>query len=144
MTPTPSSVKVAGAKLENNLEVNLVDIDDEVWVKEHFSTTSCQIHKYQLLIFSINTFYFHLRSDPMADEVIAYLLILTTSEGTENLLGNLRAMPEVTEAFVIYGDWDLIVRVKVGSLPELTKFVMELRKNKAIRKTSTLIALMEE
>jgi len=56
----------------------------------------------------------------------------------------LRGLPEVTEAFVIYGDWDLIVRVKVGSLPELTKFVMELRKNKAIRKTSTLIALMEE
>jgi DNA-binding Lrp family transcriptional regulator len=80
----------------------------------------------------------------LAEEVIAYLLILTTSEGTENLLKNLRAMPEVTEAFVIYGDWDLIVRVKVGSLPELTKFVMELRKNKSIRKTSTLIALMED
>ncbi|HMF32112.1 MAG TPA: Lrp/AsnC ligand binding domain-containing protein [Candidatus Lokiarchaeia archaeon] len=80
----------------------------------------------------------------MADEVIAYLLVLTTSEGTEDFLADIRQRPEVTEAFVIYGDWDIIVRVKVSSLPELTKFVMDLRKNKSIRKTSTLIALMDE
>ncbi|OLS15669.1 MAG: regulatory protein AsnC [Promethearchaeota archaeon CR_4] len=80
----------------------------------------------------------------MVDEVIAYLLILTNSEDTESLLKNLRAMPEVTEAFLIYGDWDIIVRVKASSLPDLTKFVMEIRKHKSIRKTSTLIALVEE
>lgn len=80
----------------------------------------------------------------MAEEVIAYLLVLTTSEGTEDFLSEIRARPEVTEAFVIYGDWDVIVRVKVESLPELTKFVMDIRKNKMIRKTSTLIALMDE
>ncbi|HMF34168.1 MAG TPA: Lrp/AsnC ligand binding domain-containing protein [Candidatus Lokiarchaeia archaeon] len=80
----------------------------------------------------------------MANDVIAYLLITTASEGTEDVLTELRNRSEVSEAYVIYGDWDIIARVSVPSLPELTNFVMTLRKFKTIRKTSTLIALGEE
>ena len=80
----------------------------------------------------------------MANEVVAYLLVTTANDGTEEVLTELRSRPEVSEAYVIYGDWDIIARVSVPSLPELTNFVMALRKFKTIRKTSTLIALGEE
>ncbi|MHA1730196.1 MAG: Lrp/AsnC family transcriptional regulator [Promethearchaeota archaeon] len=78
------------------------------------------------------------------EEVTAFLLLLTSSEKTEELIEKLReeSMKEfVEEAWVIYGDWDLLIKVKVKNLPELTKIVMQLRRTEGIKKTNTLIAL---
>jgi len=75
------------------------------------------------------------------DEVIAFLLLLTVGERTEELLEELRKMKEVVEAYVIYGEWDILIKVQIKNLPELTEIVMNLRKKEGIKKTSTLIAL---
>jgi anthranilate phosphoribosyltransferase len=75
------------------------------------------------------------------DEVIAFLLLLTVGERTEELLDELRKMKEVVEGYIIYGEWDILIKVKIKNLPELTEIVMNLRKKEGIKKTSTLIAL---
>lgn len=73
------------------------------------------------------------------EDVIAFLLLLTSSDQTEHLIQELKVMREVLEFFIIYGDWDLLLKIKVKSLPELTKFVMRIRKIEGVNKTSTLI-----
>jgi len=74
------------------------------------------------------------------EDVVAFLLLLTSSDQTEQILQKLREFPrEILESHIIYGEWDLLLKVKVRSLPELTKLVMRIRKIEGINKTSTLI-----
>ena len=73
------------------------------------------------------------------EDVVAFLLLLTSSDQTELLLEELQEMREVLETYIIYGDWDVLLKIKVKSLPELTRFVMRLRKIEGVNKTNTLI-----
>jgi anthranilate phosphoribosyltransferase len=82
-------------------------------------------------------------SEENQDSVTAFLLLLTAGEKTEEILNQLRDMSEVVEGYIIYGEWDLILKIRVKNLPDLTEIVMKLRKNAGIKKTSTLIALTE-
>lgn len=82
-------------------------------------------------------------SEEIQDQVTAFLLLLTAGEKTEEILNQLRGMSEVVEGYIIYGEWDLILKIRVKNLPDLTEIVMRLRKNAGIKKTSTLIALTE-
>ncbi|GAB4326890.1 MAG: hypothetical protein Kow0069_33590 [Promethearchaeota archaeon] len=77
------------------------------------------------------------------DEVLAFLLITTSREGTQPLLERLRADSLVEEAHIVYGDVDIVAKVKVPRLQDLTKFVMDLRKTEWVEGTNTLIALLE-
>jgi len=75
--------------------------------------------------------------------IIAYILLLTGSGETTTLAKKLDDFEDITECFTIYGDWDIIARVEVANLSTLTKMVMELRKDRSIRKTCTLVAQTE-
>lgn len=82
-------------------------------------------------------------ADETPETVLAYLMILTTSEGTEPLIETLRNDDRIAEAHVVYGDVDIIAKVQVPSLVQLTAFVMELRKNPDVKSTNTLIVVLE-
>ncbi len=82
-------------------------------------------------------------AEEIQEQVTAFLLLLTAGEKTEEILNQLRSMSEVVEGYIIYGEWDLILKIHVKNLPDLTEIVMKLRKNAGIKKTSTLIALTE-
>ncbi|MBN2155933.1 MAG: Lrp/AsnC ligand binding domain-containing protein [Candidatus Lokiarchaeota archaeon] len=73
------------------------------------------------------------------EDVVAFLLLLTSSDQTEQLIRELKEMREVLETYLIYGEWDILVKIKVNSLPELTRLVMRMRKIEGVNKTSTLI-----
>ena len=73
------------------------------------------------------------------EDVIAFLLLLTSSDQTEQLIDEFKEMREVLEIYILYGEWDVLLKIKLKSLPELTKFVLRLRKIEGINKTNTLI-----
>jgi len=73
------------------------------------------------------------------EDVIAFLLLLTSSDQTEQLIEEFKEMREVLEMYILYGEWDILLKIKLRSLPELTKFVLRLRKIEGINKTNTLI-----
>ncbi|MHA1583790.1 MAG: Lrp/AsnC ligand binding domain-containing protein [Promethearchaeota archaeon] len=75
------------------------------------------------------------------NNVVAFVLLLTDSEKTEEIYNFLKDMDNVKEINMIYGDYDLILRVELPNLAEMTVFMMDLRKKFAIRKSSTLITL---
>ena len=67
------------------------------------------------------------------------MLLLTSSDQTEQLIDELRKCTKYLETYILYGEWDVLLKLKLKSLPELTKFVMRLRKIEGINKTNTLI-----
>ncbi len=80
----------------------------------------------------------------MTDEVVAYLMILASAGGgAESLVKILREDEHVEEAHIVYGDVDIIAKVKAKNLPQLTQWIMELRKRDEVKKTNTLIAILE-
>ena len=73
--------------------------------------------------------------------MLAYVLISLGAVDEQEILQKLKEMDEVKEAHVLFGEWDLIAKVDVGSSEELGDFMIEkIRKLPHIRLTSTLIA----
>ncbi|MBU7015239.1 MAG: Lrp/AsnC ligand binding domain-containing protein [Candidatus Methanofastidiosia archaeon] len=73
--------------------------------------------------------------------ITAYILVATTIGKEKVVAEELERMKEVEFADILYGEWDIILRVKVESLTDLDAFLTQrLRKMKNIKLTSTLIA----
>ena len=74
----------------------------------------------------------------------AYMLINVEPGSEENVLKELRKMNNVEEAYVSYGVYDLVVRIKADTMEELKDAVThKIRTIKQVRSTLTLI-MMEE
>ena len=76
-----------------------------------------------------------------ADKVVAFVLLVTDSNSTETIFNEVQAIDKVKEVHLIYGDYDLIIKVELNNLQEMTSFMMDLRKKFDIKKSSTLITL---
>ncbi len=74
---------------------------------------------------------------------IAYLLITVDPGDRPAVLKDLRSRSEVSEAWIVEGDCDLVARVVVPGLRQLGTLVMHLRRNPHILKTTTLIAQVD-
>lgn len=73
--------------------------------------------------------------------VTAYVLIATTIGKEKDVAEALKKLKEVELADILYGEWDIILRVKVENLSDLDTFLTQkIRKIKNIKLTSTLIA----
>ena len=74
----------------------------------------------------------------------AYVLFNVESGSEDAVLKQLRSLSNVEEAYVSYGVYDLIVRIKANTMEELKESVThKIRTIKQVRSTLTLI-LMEE
>ncbi len=77
------------------------------------------------------------------EKVLAFVLLITDSIQTQEIYKELQGYANVKEAHMIYGDYDLILKIELQNLAEMTSFMMQLRQKFAIKKSSTLIALAE-
>ena len=74
----------------------------------------------------------------------AYVLFNVESGSEDNVLKQLRSLNNVEEAYVSYGVYDLVVRIKADTMEELKESVThKIRTIKQVRSTLTLI-MMEE
>jgi DNA-binding Lrp family transcriptional regulator len=72
--------------------------------------------------------------------VIAYVLIGLRDCDERAVIDELSEFPEVKEAHILFGEWDVIVKVDVESPEAAGTFVMDkVRKLEDVRLTSTLI-----
>ncbi len=51
----------------------------------------------------------------------------------------IRNYEDVAEVLIVYGMWDLVVRIETESLGKLDKIITEIRKLPEIEQTNTLI-----
>ena len=71
--------------------------------------------------------------------MLAYLLIRVL-ENENGVMEDLKVMDEVKEVHVLFGEWDLLVKLKMPEPEMVGTFVMEkIRSIKEVKLTSTMI-----
>ena len=71
--------------------------------------------------------------------MLAYLLIRVL-EDEQGVMETLKSMEEVIEVHVLFGEWDLLVKLKMPNPEMVGTFVMEnIRSIKEVKLTSTMI-----
>jgi len=74
----------------------------------------------------------------------AYVLFKVSSGTEREICRKISDLDEVLEASVIYGEYDLVAKVKVKDLPELESFLTEkIRSIPSVILTSTMIVARE-
>lgn len=71
--------------------------------------------------------------------VTAYVLIITRPGAEDEVAMNLLKMKEVKDAGVVYGEYDIVTKVEVPTMEGLQGFILKLRKDKAVERTTTMI-----
>ena len=71
--------------------------------------------------------------------VLAYVLINIKSGQEKEVLDNLRTVGQVRDANLVYGEYDLIVKVELDEVSNLSDFIIEKVRALPIEKTTTLI-----
>lgn len=73
--------------------------------------------------------------------VTAYIMVEVES-GTENEVAKaLKKKTGVKDVGVVYGEYDIVLKVEVKSMEDLQTFVLSLRKERGVRRTTTMIAV---
>jgi len=76
---------------------------------------------------------------------IAFVLIRTDIGAEKDVLEALRKLDGVEEAYLIFGPWDIIVKLNVEDRAELNKLVIwKIRRMEHITQTQTLSVIEEE
>ncbi len=75
----------------------------------------------------------------------AFILINTDVAAEESVMEKLKELPEVVTVHLVYGIYDLIVKVQADNLDDLKKGVTgDLRSVDGIRTTMTMIAVNDK
>ena len=70
----------------------------------------------------------------------AYILVALDDSGVEDIVEEYRDMEEVEDAHILFGEWDLLIKVKTEEPESVARFVLEkVRSKDEVRLTSTLI-----
>jgi len=73
--------------------------------------------------------------------MIAFLLLVTKTGKEINVAEKLLKEKIVQESNIVYGEYDIILKVKTRNMKELQDFVISLRRNKNIERTITMISV---
>lgn len=75
----------------------------------------------------------------MIAETEGYILIVTTIGAEHEVAERLKRLHGVDEVRIIYGSWDLIVKVKVGDFREISALISKIRSIPEIEYMETLV-----
>jgi len=72
--------------------------------------------------------------------MLAYVLIALKTCDENKVLDSLKQLPEVEEAHVLFGEWDIIAKVNVNGTEDLAAFMIEkVRTLPEVKLSSTMI-----
>ena len=73
--------------------------------------------------------------------VLAFVQIIVETGKEKDAVKKLKTYKEVKEVHMVYGEFDLLCKVKAKDLKSLDKLVTKMRKLKSVRATSTMITM---
>lgn len=73
-------------------------------------------------------------------KITAYVILVVEAGKEYEVLRKLLEMNAVSEAHIVYGEYDIIARLEVTDLAELEKTVMYIRRVPGVERSITLIA----
>ncbi|MGD0550546.1 MAG: Lrp/AsnC ligand binding domain-containing protein [Candidatus Bathyarchaeia archaeon] len=71
---------------------------------------------------------------------MSYLLLLVDVGKEHGVAKELRRLPGITEAQVVYGEYDVVARIELGDVMLMDETVTMARKLPGVTRTSTLIS----
>ncbi len=74
--------------------------------------------------------------------VKAIILINMLPEKTEKTFLNIKKLPEVTEAFQVYGEYDAVLVINTKTTHDIQEFVRKIRRMNGIVRTVTVIEMI--
>ena len=73
---------------------------------------------------------------------VAFVLVSTEADAMEDVLGALKGVEEVKEAYSVYGVYDIIVKIEADSMPKLNNVVSyKIRRISKVRSTLTMVVM---
>jgi len=72
---------------------------------------------------------------------IGYLLINTETGHMKNVLEALEKIDAVEEAYMLYGTYDIIAKIKIDNMDVLKDIVIRVRLLKKVRQTQTMVVM---
>jgi len=72
--------------------------------------------------------------------LVPYLLLLVDVGKEHSVAKELRRLPGVTEAQVVYGEYDVVARIELGDVTLMDETITMARKLPDVTRTSTLIS----
>ncbi len=70
----------------------------------------------------------------------AFVLISLLERTERNVLSELKSYPEVKNAYILFGEWDILAEIDISSPEELGTFVINnIRSRNDVKLTSSLI-----
>lgn len=73
-------------------------------------------------------------------KIVAYLILVVEAGKEYEVLRKLLGIDAVSEAHVVYGEYDIVAKLEVSDLSELEKTVMSIRKIPGVERSTTLIS----
>jgi len=73
--------------------------------------------------------------------VVAYILFVVEPGAENKVADKLLKRKGVKDVAVVYGEYDLVTKISVESMSALQDFVISIRKNSAVKRTTTMIAV---
>jgi len=73
-------------------------------------------------------------------KIVAYLILVVSPGKEYEILRKLLELEVVSEAHIVYGEFDIVAKLEVNDLSELEKTVMGVRRIPGVERSVTLIA----
>ncbi|MEM2376270.1 MAG: Lrp/AsnC ligand binding domain-containing protein [Sulfolobales archaeon] len=79
-------------------------------------------------------------STGVTGNIIAYILVRVNLGKEDEVLEQINKLSNIDEVRIVYGEYDMIIKVKVNTLYELDKVVTHVRRLNGVITTTTLIS----
>lgn len=83
----------------------------------------------------IEKFTIKLNNKAVSENFVVFMFLTTSKDLEPSFFKN----KHIKEVFGVTGEYDLILKLKFGDIEQFNKFILDLRKNKSIKKTQTMI-----
>ncbi len=77
------------------------------------------------------------------DSIVAYVLVVVSIGREFDVLDRIKRLEGITEAVVVYGEYDIVARLETGSMKEVDRVVTAIRSIPSVLRTVTLIGYKE-
>jgi len=75
----------------------------------------------------------------LAEKIVSYVLVVVSIGREFEVVEKIRGLEGVTEAIVVYGEYDVVVRIEADSMKVIDKVVTSIRNIPSVLRTVTLI-----
>lgn len=76
----------------------------------------------------------------MSSEVVACLLLVVKMGKEHDVAEKIKRIEDVVEVLIVYGQWDVLIRIETEALGKLDYIVTQIRRIDGVEQTTTLIA----